>query len=173
MERELWRILYHLTRESDKPWGEWRYATADVLAAYFWAVVHDRPTRWAADPKHWPDDLRPALLPPQSTISRRLRRPRTVELMTAVEERLLALIVVGRWLVQIIDGKPLAVSGVSKDSDGVTAAVRAETRRAINSTPCGAAGRCRSLGAGTYERQRENHGASFDSCLAGRRLSAG
>ena len=49
MERELWRILYHLTRELDKPWGEWRYATADVLAAYFWAVVHDRPTQWAVD----------------------------------------------------------------------------------------------------------------------------
>ena len=32
-----------------KPWGEWRYASADLLAAYFWAVVHDRPTRWAAD----------------------------------------------------------------------------------------------------------------------------
>ena len=117
MERELWRILYHLTRELDKPWAEWRYATADVLAAYFWAVVNDRPTKWAADPTNWPDGLRPALLPPQSTLRRRLRRPRTVELMTEVEERLLALIAVGWWLVQIIDGKPLAVSGVSKDSD--------------------------------------------------------
>jgi hypothetical protein len=117
MERELWRILYRLTRELDKPWGRWRYATTDVLAAYFWSVVHDRPTSWAADRKNWPDDLRPALLPPQSTLSRRLRRPRTVELMTEVEEHLLALIAVGQWLVQIIDGKPLAVSGVSKDSD--------------------------------------------------------
>lgn len=117
MERELWRILYRLTRELDKPWGEWRYTTADVLAAYFWAVVHDRPTRWAADPKHWPNDLRPALLPPQSTLSRRLRRPRTVELMTTVEEHLLALIVGGSCLVRIIDGKALAVSGVSKDPD--------------------------------------------------------
>jgi hypothetical protein len=117
MDRELWRILYRLTRELDKPWGEWRYATADVLAAYFWAVVHDRPTSWAADLNNWPDDLRPCLLPPQSTLSRRMRRPRTVELMTKVEERLLALIAVGCWLVQIIDGKPLAVSGVSKDSE--------------------------------------------------------
>jgi hypothetical protein len=117
MDRELWKILYRLTRELDKPWGEWRYATADVLAAYFWAVVHDRPTSWAADLKNWPDDLRPGLLPPQSTLSRRLKRPRTIELMTEVEERLLALIAVGCWLVQIIDGKPLAVSNVSKDSE--------------------------------------------------------
>jgi hypothetical protein len=117
MERELWRILYRLTLELDRPWGEWRYATADVLAAYFWAVLHDRPTKWAADPKQWPDDLRPVLLPPQSTLSRRLRRPRTIELMTAVEEHLLAITVVGSCLVRIIDGKALAVSGVSKDPD--------------------------------------------------------
>ena len=117
MERELWKILYHFTRELDMPWGEWRYTTADVLAAYFWAVVHDRPTKWAANPKNWPDDLRPPLLPPQSTLSRRLRRPRTVELMTEVEERLLALLVVSSCLTRIIDGKAIAVSNVSKDPD--------------------------------------------------------
>lgn len=117
MERELWRILYRAAQELDNPWGGWRYCTADVLAVYFWAVVHDRPTSWAAQPKQWPDDLRPAVLPSQSTLSRRLRRPKTVELMTAVEEHLLALIVVGSCLVQTIDGKALAVSGVSKDPD--------------------------------------------------------
>lgn len=117
MERELWQILYHVARQLDNPWGEWRYSTADVLAAYFWAVANDRPTGWAVDPKHWPDDLRPAALPPQSTLSRRLRRPRAVELMTAVEEHLLALIATSSCLVQIIDGKALAVSGVSKDPD--------------------------------------------------------
>jgi hypothetical protein len=117
MERELWKILYSLARKLDSPWGNWRYSTADVLMAYFWAVVHDRPTSWAADPKQWPDDLRPAWLPCQSTLSRRLRRPTTVELMTAVEEHLLALVVVRSCLVRIIDGKPMPVSGVSKDRD--------------------------------------------------------
>jgi hypothetical protein len=76
--------------------------------------VHDRPTNWAVNPERWPDDLRPVLLP-QNTLSHRLRRPRTVELMTAVEQHLLALIVVGGGFVQIIDGKALPVSGVSKD----------------------------------------------------------
>ena len=37
--------------------------------------------------------------------------------MTAIEEHLLALVVVGNCLVRIIDGKALAVSGVSKDPD--------------------------------------------------------
>lgn len=117
MERELWRVLYLLAKELDRPWGEWRYSTAEVLGAYLWGVVHDRPTSWAADPKQWPEDLRPAWLPSQSTLSRRLRRPKTVELLTAVEEHLWALMVVGSCLVQIIDGKALAVSGVSKDPD--------------------------------------------------------
>jgi hypothetical protein len=117
MERELWKILYRLARELDRPWGSWKYSTADVLAAYFWAVLHDRPTSWAANPKQWPDELRPRLLPPQSTLSRRLRRPSTVELMTAVEELLLGLVMVNNCLVRIIDGKALAVSGVSKDPD--------------------------------------------------------
>lgn len=117
MERELWCSFFQLARELDDPWGNWRYSTSDVLAAYFWAVVHDRPTSWAADPRQWPDDLRPASLPPQSTLSRRLRKPKTVELMTAVEQHLLGLVAVKLCLVHIIDGKALAVSGVSRDAD--------------------------------------------------------
>ena len=117
MERELWKILYHLVWVLSKPRGAWLYATADILVVYFWAVVHDRPTSWATKPENWPDDLRPMLLPSQSTLSRRLRRPAMVELMSNVEERLMALIVVECCLVQIIDGKPLAVSNVSKDTD--------------------------------------------------------
>ena len=117
MEREIWRILYLLAWKLDSQWGDWRYSTTDVLGVYFWAVVNDRPTSWAADPGQWPDDLRPLWLPPQCTLSRRLRQPKTVELMTAVEEHLLALVVTGSCLVQVIDGKALAVSGVSKDPD--------------------------------------------------------
>lgn len=117
MERKLFSAMYLLARRLDKPWGSWRYSTADVLAAFFWAVVHDRPTSWAADPLEWPDDLRPALLPPQNTLSRRLRQPETVELMTLVEQQLVTLLALGGRLVQRLDGKALAVSAVSKDPD--------------------------------------------------------
>jgi hypothetical protein len=117
MERELWKVLYLLARKLDNPWGGWRYSTAEVLAVYFWAVVHDRPTSWAADSLEWPDDLRPAWLPPQSTLSRRLRQPQTVELMTAVEQHLLAILALGQYLVKRVDSKALAVSKVSKDPD--------------------------------------------------------
>lgn len=117
MERELWKSLYMLASYLDKPWGNWRYSNSDILAVFFWAVIHDRPTSWAANPQHWPDELRPALMPPQSTLSRRLRRTETEILMTAVEQHLLTLITVGSCFVYSVDGKGLPVSGVSKDPD--------------------------------------------------------
>jgi Transposase DDE domain len=117
MERELWKALYVLAVRLDKPWGSWRYSTAEIVAIYLWAVVHDRPSRWAANSQEWPDDLRPLQLPSQSTLSRRLRRPEAVELMTAVEQQLTMLLALGGWLVQRIDGKALAISNVSKDPD--------------------------------------------------------
>jgi hypothetical protein len=117
MERELWKALYALSVQLDKPWGDWRYSTAEVLAVYFWAAVHDRPTRWATDPREWPEDLRPEWLPSQSTMSRRLRRPSAVELMTAVEQRLVVMLSLGRCLMHVIDGKALGISAVSKDPD--------------------------------------------------------
>ena len=117
MERELWKSLYLLAVQLDKPWGCWLYSTSEVLGVYFWAVVHDRPTSWAVDAQAWPDDLRPVWLPAQSTLSRRLRRTEAVELMTAVEQHLVALLALGQYWVHIMDGKALAVSAVSKDPD--------------------------------------------------------
>jgi hypothetical protein len=117
MERELWSSLYLLAQKLGNPWGCWRYSTAEVLGVYFWSVVHDRPTNWALDAKVWPDDLRPRSLPSQSTMSRRLQKPDSVELMTAVEQLLVGLLVLSRSLVHILDGKALAVSAVSKDRD--------------------------------------------------------
>jgi hypothetical protein len=117
MERELWRALYFLARQLDKRWGSWRYSASDILAAYFWAVVHDRPMDWAAKPENWPDELRPRWLPSQERLSRRMRKPETVALLLAVEEHLLSLISVGCCWLRVIDAKPLAVSNVSKDPD--------------------------------------------------------
>ena len=86
MERELWQAMYLLATNLDKRWGRWKYSTAEIVAVYFWAVLHDRPTSWAAQPAEWPVDLRPEPLPPQSTLSRRLQHADAVELMTAVEQ---------------------------------------------------------------------------------------
>jgi hypothetical protein len=101
----------------DSPGGKWLYSTADILVVYYWAVVHDRPTLCAANPREWPNGLRPLRFPSQSTLGRRLRRPEAVALLTAVVEHLVALTTVECCLLHTLDGKALAVSGVSKDVD--------------------------------------------------------
>lgn len=117
MERELWKLLYEAATQLDEPWGTWKFSSADILGVYFWAVVNDRPMIWSLNEAEWPDDLRPECLPSQATLSRRMRQYSTLQLMLRVEEVWLALsLVTSRWL-RIIDGKPLGVSGVSKDPD--------------------------------------------------------
>ena len=117
MERELWLLLYDISTKLDKPWGRWKYSTAEIVVVYFWCALHDRPMVWGVDKINWPDDLCPRRLPPQSTFSRRMRRADAKQLMTEIEQTWLALAGVGQMLIRMIDGKPLGVSGVSKDQD--------------------------------------------------------
>lgn len=117
MERELWKLLYAIASKLGKRWGDWKYSTADIVAVYFWCVVHDRPMTWGVVKANWPDDLRPRRLPSQTTMSRRMRRSDTQELLTEIEQTWLALAGVQGLLISMIDGKPLSVSGVSKDAD--------------------------------------------------------
>jgi hypothetical protein len=116
MERELWSLLYAIATKLDKPWGRWKYSTADIVVVYFWSVVHDRPMCWSVNKANWPEDLRPRL-PPQSTLSRRMRHSDAEQLMTNIEHTWLAMIGVSQYLIRMIDGKPLAISGVTKDQD--------------------------------------------------------
>lgn len=53
-----------------------RYCTADVVRVYHFACLHDRPVVWACDRRNWRGRVpgRPATLPDQSTMSRRMRR---------------------------------------------------------------------------------------------------
>jgi hypothetical protein len=117
MERELWILLYEMARKLDRHWGQWKYATADIVVVYFWSVLHDRPMVWGIDKANWPDDLCPVGLPTQSTLSRRMRRPDTLRLLVEIEQTWLALVGTSQLLIRMIDGKPLGVSGVSKDAD--------------------------------------------------------
>ena len=117
MERELWNLLYVMTYKLDKSWGRWKYSTGDILVTYWWCVINDRPMCWAVDKANWPDDLRPRWLPPQSTLSRRMRRPDAQCLMVEIEQAWLAATGACYLCFRMIDGKPLAVSGVSKDAD--------------------------------------------------------
>jgi hypothetical protein len=117
MERELWNSLYAMAVRLDVAWGSWLFNAADILSVYFWAVVNDRPMTWALCKANWPEDLWPRKMPSQSTLSRRMRNDGTQRLMLEIEHTLLALVMTSHCLLSMIDGKALAVSGVTKDKD--------------------------------------------------------
>jgi hypothetical protein len=117
MERELWLSLYAVMKRLDKSWGRWKYSTSDILAVYFWGVVHERSTSWSVRAAHWSDDLLPAVLPDQSTMSRRLRGDDVLQLLCEVEDHWTALFAVAFYWVRSIDAKPLVVGGGTQDAD--------------------------------------------------------
>jgi hypothetical protein len=114
MERELWNQLYVLVVAFDNQWTKGLYRHAEILVVYLWAVIHDRPTSWACDPRNW-GAAPPSRLPSQSTMSRRLRNRGVEQLLARVEAEL------GgdprQWWVQRIDSKPLPIGPYSKDTD--------------------------------------------------------
>ena len=118
MERELWPPLYHAIREvanrfrqkyvSYQPWV--------LVAVLLWAALHDRPLAWACCPKNWSTTkLRPPRLPHRSTLGRRLDGLAVGAFLRQLEQGLRDR--GQRGLLAFLDGKPLPVSGVSKDPD--------------------------------------------------------
>jgi hypothetical protein len=119
MERERWLQLYRLLCRLDKDSFRGVFRAAAVVGVYLWAVLHDRPTRWACSATNWPAGLWRGPLPSQPTMSARLRHdPRVTALLTAVGR---AAEVTGEPptldCVKTIDGKPLPVGGYSHDPD--------------------------------------------------------
>jgi hypothetical protein len=116
MEHQLWKAIVGLLAEFGKPRFDPRedFSDHDIVRIWYWAVIHDRPTTWALRPGHWPPHLRRGLrLPSDSTMSKRLRRPAVVALLTRLEERVVR--PKGPGLYWMIDGKPLPIGGCSKD----------------------------------------------------------
>ena len=115
MEHQLWKSIVALLRGLDKPRTPRRFdfTDEDIVAVYYWSVIHDRPTSWACRREHWPIHLRRRPLPSQPTLSRRLRSASVVALLDARERRVTA--PAGPGLFWMIDGKPLAIGGCSKD----------------------------------------------------------
>lgn len=128
MEDELFASLYQHLRAVAKPRRKRQtYSDLTVLLVYFWAVLHDRPTNWACQQRHWPPEQRIWPKPSPSRMSRRLRQVHLQELMSELEERLRPK--VQPPLVKTIDAKPLPVGGFSKDKQatwGQAAKVKAK-----------------------------------------------
>lgn len=115
--RELKSVLQQAARgHNDDPRCVYRDAT--IVAVLLWAAIHHKPIAWAADPTHWPGDLRPRPLPSQSCLSRRLRHRRVWSLLEHLQDTLRARL--PRGDVKLIDARPLPVGGCSKDPDART-----------------------------------------------------
>lgn len=115
MEHQLWKAIVAVLATFDQPRRRRHNAFTDhdIVAIFYWAVIHDRPQCWACNKKHWPLHLRRRPLPDPGTLSRRLRSPRVVALLDQRERRVLAPREPG--LYWMIDGKPLVIGGCSKD----------------------------------------------------------
>jgi len=115
MEGELWKQVYAMLTQLGKGVRQVKTQFPDVsiVAAYLWAVLHDRPTTWALYPENWPKELRPWRLPSDSTMSRRLRTPSVQRLMQDLERHCRQLLPSG--LYKWIDAKPLPIGSCSKD----------------------------------------------------------
>lgn len=118
MERELWPVLYHHLQQTAKEVQQ-KYVQLQpwvIVATLLWAALHDRSVHWACNPEHWDTTrLRPARLPSEATMSRRVDQVSTGLFWRALEQRLRGS---GHpALLAFLDGKPLPVGGNSKDPD--------------------------------------------------------
>jgi hypothetical protein len=116
MEHQLWLAIVAVLRQIDKsrPRTDVRFSDQRIVEVFYWAVLHDRPLSWAAEKHNWPIWLRRHPLPSCSTLSRRLRSQRVVALLRLLDQRLVRH-ADGTCRVWLLDGKPLTISGISKD----------------------------------------------------------
>jgi hypothetical protein len=120
MERELWSILMRAANDVARSRKANAYHEHDhqlIVRVHLWAVLHDRPTSWACVVENWDRARRPASLPSQPTMSRRMRSAPIKDFLEALGRRLLAFMRPALELFKIIDGKPLPVSRHSADAD--------------------------------------------------------
>lgn len=115
MERQLWGIIStHLTtisRVVSK--GRFIHSTAKIVRIYLWSVIHDRPVYWALDKRNWSGVKPPPQMPNQSTMSRRMRHPKTLAMINQLMDQLQP--IDRHALVLRMDGKPLPVAKHSQD----------------------------------------------------------
>jgi hypothetical protein len=118
MERELWPILFDAVVEvgSEVKQVGVHYQPWVVALVILWAALHDRPRRWACDPRNWsPTRKRPIQLPSESVLSRRADSVGMGLFWKRLEEHLRGSEYSG--MISMVDGKPLFVGGCSKDHD--------------------------------------------------------
>lgn len=118
MELELWSETSAAISAVAVGWARHsrdQHSTALIVRVYHWACLHDRPISWACKPTNWKPSVRPEVLPEQSTMSRRTRRPDFWQFLQRVGERMNGKIKPA--MVKVIDGKPLELPNHTTDGD--------------------------------------------------------
>lgn len=115
MEGQLWSLIVAVLAMIDKrrKRANQDFSDEEIVKVFYWSVIHDRPVSWACERRNWPLYMRRRPLPSNPTMSRRLRSPSVVALLDALERHICA--PREQHLYWMIDGKPLAISGCSKD----------------------------------------------------------
>jgi Transposase DDE domain len=115
VEGQLWNLILMILSSIDKRRRRANedFSDEDIVKVFYWSVIHDRPVSWACQRRNWPLYMRRQKLPSNSSMSRRLRTQSVVALLNALERGVTA--PTRAHLYWMIDGKPLAISGCSKD----------------------------------------------------------
>jgi hypothetical protein len=122
LDRETWRRVKAAVAQAAEQVGHrgrrCRYPDTLIVAMYLWSVWHSRCLSWACDRVHYGDLLRPRKLPSISQFTRRVKSDSCQLILQRAHELLDG----GPACVEggYFDGKPLAVSPVSKDPDATS-----------------------------------------------------
>lgn len=116
MERKLWKSIMALFHTVSNGRGSVRltHKLEMIVRVWFWSVVNDRPVSWSCRSENWAIWDRRNPLPSNATMSRRLRSKDVQKALADMEERILRPDQ-NENMVWMIDGKPLVISGCSKD----------------------------------------------------------
>lgn len=118
MEEKRWRQVRMFVRKlARRKSSREDFGDGDIAEVYYWSVIHDRPQGWATFRENWPIHLRRGRkLPSQATLSRRVATRRVIQLFERIETEAFASNDDSPApLLHYIDGKPLPISGISKD----------------------------------------------------------
>jgi IS5 family transposase len=142
MDRDIWvrtaaAIDGAVRAEGRPPGRRCKYSDRLIARMYFWAVGHDRPSSWAADPARYGAVFRPRKLPGVSQFNRRVAAGRMQGILQRVHDGLAA---GPPSPVHKLDGKAVTVSPVSKDRDAGRGKVSGGWAKASGTGDCPRAG---------------------------------
>jgi hypothetical protein len=118
MDGKLWAKVYQTVMTIDHPNTSKRRTFCDraIALVILRATYDERSINWACRPEHWLGVAAPKRLPSQSTVSRRAGSDGVSALLKAVES-FLRNQTPDTDRVVAVDGRPLIISGFSKDPD--------------------------------------------------------